>query len=214
MGEEQLVIRRLPAESDSRVKTMSVMDTQPERFSSDLSRITATQIVFLDITQTLGVTFVPDLFMGMCDRPAYLETAWELFKEELYLKHLDHSTKRIIALAITTNEAGLYFATALPHAFRLNALDQATYRKIVFSIRFFKAFDRYLSGVRPSSILDTPAFVSACLRDEYQGFKETIPAPVAPLGEPFRLIGVRLGGLLLIIFLLLPIAITVYLFVT
>lgn len=89
---------------------MSVMDTQPERFSSDLSRITATEIVFLDITQTLGVTFVPDLFMGMCDRPAYLETAWELFKEELYLEHLDHSTKRIIALAITTNEAGLYFA--------------------------------------------------------------------------------------------------------
>ncbi len=137
-----------------------------------------------------------------------------MFKEEFYLERLDRSTKRIIALAITTNEAGLYFATAVPHAFNRNALDQVTYRKIVSTIRFFKAFDRYLSGVTPSYIPDTPVFVSACLRDEYEGFKETIPAPVAPLGEPFRLIGVRLGVLLLIIFLLLPIAITVYLFVT
>lgn len=193
---------------------MSVTDTQPEGISSDLSRITVTQIVFLDITQTLGVSFVPDLFMGMSDRPAYLETAWELFKEELSLERLDRSTKLIIALAITTNEAGLYFATAVPHAFDRNALDQATYRKIVSTIRFFKAFDRYLSGGMPSYIPGTPAFVSACLRDEYEGFKETILAPVVPSGEPFRLTGVRLGGLLLIIFLLLPIAITVYLLVT
>jgi hypothetical protein len=214
MGEEQLVIRRLPAESNSRVKTMSATDTQPERISSDLSRITATQTVFLDITQTLGVSFVPDLFLVMSDRPAYLEKAWELFKEELYLEHLDHSTKLIIALAITTNEAGMYFATALPHAFRLNALDQATYRKLVSTIRFFKAFDRYLSGVMPSYIPDTPAFLSACLRDEYEGFNETTPAHVVPSGETIRLTGVRLVGLLLIIFLLLPIAIILYLFVT
>lgn len=201
-------------ESDSRVKTMSVTDTQPERISSDLSRITATQTVFLDITQTLGVSFVPDLFLGMSDRPAYLETAWELFKEELYLEHLDHSTKLIIALAITTNEAGMYFATALPHAFRLNALDQATYRKLVSTIRFFKAFDRYLSGVMPSYIPDTPACVSACLRDEYEGFKETTPTHIGPSREAFRPRGAWLVGALIILFLLLPIAAAIYLFVT
>ncbi len=215
MGERQFVIRSVASrESDSIAKTMPAVDTQPERTSSDLSRITATQIVFLDITQTLGVSFVPDLFMRMSDRPAYLETAWELFKEEFYLEGLDCSTKRIIALAITTNEAGLYFATAVPHAFNRNALDQATYRKIVSTIRFFKAFDRYLSGVTPSYIPDTPAFVSACLRDEYEGFKETIPAHVVSSGENLRFTDVLLGGLLLIIFLLLPIAITIYLFVT
>ena len=104
--------------------------------------------------------------------------------------------------------------TAVPHAFNRNALDQATYRKIVSTIRFFKAFDRYLSGVTPSYIPDTPAFVSACLRDEYEGFKETIPAHVVPSGENLRFTDVLLGGLLLSIFLLLPIAITIYLIVT
>ena len=215
MGKGQLVMRPVAGrESDSRVKTLSVTDIQPESISSDLSRITATQTVFLDITKTLGVSFVPDLFLGMSDRPAYLETAWELFKEELYLEHLDHSTKHIIALAITANDAGMYFATVLPHAFQLNALDQATYRKLVSTIRFFKAFDRYLSGVMPSNIPDTPPFLSACLRDEYEDFKETIPAPIAPSGEHFRFTDMRLVGLLLIMLLLLPVAITIYLLTT
>lgn len=62
----------------------------------------------MDITRTLGVSFVPDLFVGMRDRPAYLEAAWELLKEDLGLDSLDFRTKRIIALAITTNEAGVY----------------------------------------------------------------------------------------------------------
>ena len=131
------------------------------------------QTVCLDITRTFNISFVPDLFEGMRNRPAYLETAWELFKEEVNLEHLDRRTKRIIALAITTNEAGTYFIAALPHAFRLDALDQATYDKIVSTIRFFKAFDRYLSGIMPAFVPDTVRFVNRCLREEYQSYEAT-----------------------------------------
>jgi hypothetical protein len=61
-----------------------------------------------DITRTFDVAFVPDLFAGMCTRPAYLEAAWELFQDEVGLCGMDRRTRRIVALAITTNEAGAY----------------------------------------------------------------------------------------------------------
>lgn len=134
-------------------------------------RIAATQAVFLDITRMFDISFVPDLFHYMRHRPAYLETAWELFKDELNLEHQDRQTKLIIALAITTDQAGLYFATAVPHAFRLNALDPATYRKIVSMLRFFRAFERYLSGITPAYALQTERFVNDCLREEYESYE-------------------------------------------
>ena len=93
---------------------------------AEISCSVAAQAVFMDITQTFGVSFIPDLFVKMNDRPAYLEAAWELFKEDLGLDSLDYRTKHIMALAITTNEAGTYYIAADPHAFRLNALDHAT----------------------------------------------------------------------------------------
>ncbi len=201
-------------ETNSKAKTLPAAYTQLERTGLEQSRIAATQTVFLDITQTFGIAFVPELFKGMSEKPAYLATAWELFKEDLCIDQLDYKTKQIIALAISTDAAGRYCITAYPHSFRLSVLDEALCDKIVLTIRFFKAFDRYLSGVTLSYIPDPPAFVSGCLRDEYEGFKETIPAHVVPSGENLRFTDVLLGGLLLIIFLLLPIAITIYLFVT
>lgn len=208
----------IPFSTDAQVrrpwKTTSQVDAQLESPHSDWNRIVAIRAVYLDISQTLGVSFVPELFEGMSARPAYLETAWELFKEDLQLDRLNYKTRQMIALAISTDAAGHYCITEYPRAFRLNALDEALCDKIVLTIRFFKAFDRYLSGVMPLHIPDAPAFVSACLRDEYEGFKETIPAHVVPSGENLRFTDVLLGGLLLSIFLLLPIAITIYLIVT
>jgi|CXWL01.1.fsa_nt_gi hypothetical protein len=136
-------------------------------------RHAATQAVFSDISRTFDISFVPDLFEGMRDRPAYLETAWELFKEEMNLERLDRRTKLIIALAITTDEAGTYFIAALPHAFRLDALDQATYDKIMSTIRFFIAFERYLSGIMPALTPNTVKFVNSCLREEYRSYETT-----------------------------------------
>ncbi len=73
---------------------------------AELSRQTAVHTLFMDITRTLGVSFVPDLFEGMRNRLAYLEAAWELFKEDLDLDSLDGRTKQILTLAITTNDTG------------------------------------------------------------------------------------------------------------
>lgn len=106
--------------------------------------------VFQDIARTFDITFVPELFEDMRHRPSYLNTAWTLFKDEMNLECLDRSTKRIIALAISTNEAGTFFIAAIPGAFCRNALDPATGEKLLSSIRFFKAFDRYLSGIMPA----------------------------------------------------------------
>ena len=140
---------------------------------AELSRRLASETVFCDIRHTLGTGFVPDLFEGMHEKPAYLETAWEIFKEDLQLEQLDHKTKQMIALAISTDGTGNYCITEYPHAFRLNALDETMCDKIVLTIRFFHAFDRYLSGVMPHSIPDTSAFLADCLRDEYHSFEET-----------------------------------------
>lgn len=184
----------------------------PGRSRAQLARHTATQALFADITHTFGVSFVPDLFVGMSDQPAYLEAAWELFKVDLGLDSLDYRTRHIMALAITTNEAGVYCIAAYPHAFRLNALDHATCDKLVFTIRFFRTFDRYLSGVMPPNVPDTAKFVSDCLRDEYQSYEATRSSELVPPGENNRPGASWIGGMLIISFLLLPIAAGVYLF--
>lgn len=179
----------------------------------ELSRQSATQAVFLDITETFGVSFVPDLFIGMGAKPAYLETAWELFKEDMQLARLDAQTKRMIALALTTNTSGHYCITEYPDAFRTNALQRPLCDRILSTIQFFKAFDRYLSGIMPSLIPDTPAFVRTCLRDEYWSFEATKSSELAPPSEEVRPGGAWISGILIIAFLLWPIALGVYLII-
>lgn len=182
------------------------------RYRAEFLRQTAVHTVFMDITRTLGVSFVPDLFVGMRDRPAYLEAAWELFKEDLGLDSLDYTTKRIVALAITTNEAGTYYIAAYPHTFRLNALDPAICDKLLFTIRFFNAFDRYLSGVNPEYLPKATRVVSDCLREEYLNSGVTSPSQGSSCRTDNLPVAPWIGGMLIISFLLLTIAAGVYLF--
>lgn len=183
------------------------------RNRAELSRHAATQALFADITQTFGVSFVPDLFVGMSDRPAYLEAVWELFKEDLGLDSLDFRTKRIMALAITTNEVGTYYIASYPHAFRLNALDHAICDKLLCTIRFFNAFDRYLSGVNPEYLPKATRVVSDCLREEYLNSGVTSPSQGSSCRTDNVPVASWISGILIIIsFLLLTIAAGVYLF--
>ncbi|THJ24910.1 MAG: hypothetical protein CAF45_003735 [Nitrospira sp. CG24E] len=164
----------------------------------------------MDITRTLAVSFVPDLFEGMCNRPAYLESAWELFKEDLDLDSLDDRTKQIVALAITTNDTGTYYIAASPHVFRLNALDHDRCEKIVSAIRSFKAFDRYLSGIMPADVTETTAFVSHCLREEYGSYEATRSSKIMLSREKAQSTASWIGGILIMSVLLLPIAVGIY----
>lgn len=213
MGKKRPVIRSAASqEIHPEAKTTPAADTLPERTGSELSRVAATQAVFLNITRTFGIAFVPELFEEMSARPAYLETAWELFKEGLHFDQLDCKTKQIIALAITTDNTGVYYILAFPHAFRLNALDEATCDKIVSTIRFFKAFDRYLSGIMPADVTETTEFVSHCLRDEYQSYEATRSSEMMLSREENQPIVSLIGGILIMGFLLIPIVAGVYLF--
>jgi hypothetical protein len=133
----------------------------------DITRDTTVQSVFQNITSTFGISFVPELFEGMRHRPSYLDTTWTLFKDEMNLECLDRSTRRMIALAISTNEAGAYFIAAMPGVFRVNALDPATCDAILSTIRVFTVFDRYLSDIVPAVAPDTVTFVNDHLREEY-----------------------------------------------
>lgn len=193
-------------------RTTSQVDSQLESPHSDHARIVVVRAMYLDISQTLRVSFVPELFEGMSARPAYLETAWELFKQDLQLDRLDYKTRRMIALAISTDVAGHYCITEYPRAFRLNALDETICDKIVLTIRFFKAFERYLSGGMPPYIPDTPTFVSECLRDEYQNFAETRASEVVPPDGDQRRSVRWIGSMLIMSVLLLPIVVGVYLY--
>ncbi len=180
--------------------------------NAELTRSATVQTVFLDITRTFDISYVPELFEGMRNRPAYLETAWELFKEEVNLACLDRRTKRIIALAITTNEAGTYFIAALPHAFRLNALDNATCDKILSTIRFFKAFDRYLSGIMPAFVPDTVTFVNRCMREEHESYEATRVSQIALSREENQGAAFGIGGIIVLI-ALLSCAVGIYWFI-
>lgn len=111
------------------------------------SRHLAAQTVFRDITETLGTTFVPDLFTALERMPAYLDAAWELFKDAVDLEALDTRTRQMVALAITTNRSGTYLITAFPHAFRLSPLSPQQCDIILSLIGIFQAFSRYLSDV-------------------------------------------------------------------
>ncbi len=179
---------------------------------ADLTRYTTVQTVFLDIAQTFDISFVPELFEGMRNRPAYLETAWELFKEEVNLERLDRRTKRIIALAITTNEAGTYFIAALPYTFRLGALGQATCDKILSTIRFFKAFDRYLSGIMPAFVPVAVRYVNTCLHEEYRSYEATRASQIAVSREENQGAASGIGGMIIMI-ALLSFAVGIYWFI-
>jgi hypothetical protein len=140
---------------------------EPSPVDSDITRPIAVQTVFQDIAKTFEISFVPELFEDMRHRPSYLNTAWTLFKDEMNLECLDRRTKRVIALAVSTNEAGNFFIAAMPDAFCRSALDPATGEKLLSTIRFFKAFDRYLSGIMPAVASDAVTVVNNYLREEY-----------------------------------------------
>ena len=118
----------------------------------------ASQAVFADIPRTLGISFVPHLFAALERKPAYLEAAWELFKDEVCLDALDARTRQIVALAITTNRSGTYLISTLPQAFRLSPVGLRKCDIIVSMIRMVQAFDRHLSDGVP---LHTPAMTTS-----------------------------------------------------
>ncbi|MEK6801701.1 MAG: hypothetical protein AABZ34_03430 [Nitrospirota bacterium] len=168
----------------------------------DITRDTNLETLFQDITGTFGISFVPELFDGMRHRPSYLDTTWTLFKDEMNLECLDRRTKRVIALAVSTNEAGTFFIAAMPGAFGLNALDQATYDKIWSTIRFFKVFDRYLSGIMPADVPDAVTFVNDHLREEYLGDEATRVSHTAIPREESQGAAAGIGGMIIAIALL------------
>lgn len=111
------------------------------------SRRLAAQTVFLNITETFRTTFVPDLFASLERMPAYLDAAWELFKDAVDLEALDTRTRQIVALAITTNRSGTYLISAFPNAFRMSPMGHQRCDIILSLLEIFQAFSRYLSDV-------------------------------------------------------------------
>lgn len=199
-------------------KVMNARDMDVSQPEMRLAREMAAQAVFADITRVFGTSFVPDLFEGMRTRPAYLETAWELFKDDLCLESLDGKTKRIIALALTTNETGMYYLAALPHAFRLNALDHATCETLLLTIRFFHVFERYVSGITPAYGPRTSEYVRTYLREEYQSYRgEHWSSHITRLSDPAHLEHLQqpkipwIGGGLILSALMMPILVVGYL---
>ena len=119
------------------------------QYNAERSRYLTAQTVLREITETLGTTFVPNLFAGLERKPACLEATWELFRDKVGLEALDAQTRQIVALAITTNESGTYQIAAFPHAFRLSPVGPRRCEIIESIIRMIHAFECYLSDVAP-----------------------------------------------------------------
>jgi hypothetical protein len=127
----------------------AVEQSERSHYDAERSRYLTALTVLSEMTETLGTTFVPDLFSGLERKPAYLEATWELFRDEVGLEDLDAQTRRIVALAITTNESGTYQIAALPHAFRLSPVGPRRCETIESIIRMIHAFECYLFDVAP-----------------------------------------------------------------
>ena len=114
---------------------------------AERSRHVATQTVFSEIADTLGTTFVSDLFAALERTPAYLEVAWEVFRDEVGLDTLDARSKHSIALGITANRSGTYLIGSLPRAFRLSPVGPKRCETILSLIEMLDSFTRYLSDM-------------------------------------------------------------------
>lgn len=131
-----------------------------DRFdSSDL-----VQAVFDEIAQTFGIRFVPDLFQDMVAYPAYLDTSWELLKEDLALDAMDAGTKRIIALAISAAADGTPYILAYPEAFRGVGIEETLLVKVRFCAQLCRSFTQFLAGVRREYAPEAARVVTGYLR--------------------------------------------------
>lgn len=119
----------------------------PSERAAERSRRLATETVLLDITKTFGISFVPNLFAALERKPAYLEVAWELFKDEVDLEALDARTKHIVALAISTNRSGAYLIDVFPQTFSLSPVGSRRCEIILSMIGMFQTFSGYLSDM-------------------------------------------------------------------
>ncbi len=58
--------------------------------------------IYDDIMQTLGISFVPNLYKVMAGKPTYLEANWQKVKAVMVAPgKLDRMTKEIIAVAVS-----------------------------------------------------------------------------------------------------------------
>lgn len=124
------------------------------------------QAVFAKIAQTLGITFVPDLFQDMVAHPAYLETSWELLKEDLALDAMDARTKRIVALAISATDDGTPYILAYPEAFSGARIEDTLLVKVRFCAQLCRSFTQFLAGVRREYAPEAARVVTGYLRQE------------------------------------------------
>ncbi len=124
------------------------------------------QAVFAEIAQTFGIRFVPDLFLDMVAHPAYLETSWELLKEDLALDAMDAGTKRIVALAISAAADGTPYILAYPEAFRGIGIEDTLLVKVRFCAQLCRSFTQFLAGVRHEYAPEAARVVTGYLRQE------------------------------------------------
>jgi alkylhydroperoxidase/carboxymuconolactone decarboxylase family protein YurZ len=124
------------------------------------------QYIFTGIKRAFGITFVPDLFRDMAAHPAYLETAWELFKNDLALDAMDPKTKRIVALAISATPDGAYCISAYPYACRGIGVEEALIDKLLFTVQLFSSFTRFLQGIHADHASGALRAVNGHLRQE------------------------------------------------
>jgi alkylhydroperoxidase/carboxymuconolactone decarboxylase family protein YurZ len=62
-----------------------------------------TKEIYVDIKETLGIDFVPNMYKIMAHKPDYLETTWNKTKAIMHDKSgkLDNLAKEIIAVAVS-----------------------------------------------------------------------------------------------------------------
>ncbi|MGH7206985.1 MAG: carboxymuconolactone decarboxylase family protein [Nitrospiraceae bacterium] len=170
------------------------------------------QYIFTDIKRAFGIAFVPDLFRDMATRPAYLETAWELFKDDLALDVMDLKTKRIVALAISATHDGSYCISAYPYAFRGIGVEEALIDKILFAVQLFSSFNRFLQGIRDEHASGAVRVVNEHLRQGATRMSATMPSQHSRPGHGEKPAASWAEKMIVMTLLILIVAVGVFLF--
>ncbi len=104
--------------------------------------------IYLDIKESLGIDFVPNMYKAMARNPGYLEASWNKVRAVMNeQRQLDDLTKAIIALTVSTMNSCSYCIEVYTGAVRKYGLDDDGVAEVAGVIDLFSGLNKFNTGL-------------------------------------------------------------------
>lgn len=108
--------------------------------------------LYTDIKETLGITFVPNIFKAMGASPDLLEANWKRFKAVMSPGELSAREKEIIALAVSATNNCHYCINAHTASLKIRyGLSDRAVLELLAVVELFSGFNKFADGARVES---------------------------------------------------------------